>query len=38
MDRAKRGSEALDAGRFADAIKEYSDAIKLSPSSPDYHI
>lgn len=38
MDAAKRGADALGAGKYADAIKEYTAAIKVSPTSPDYHI
>ncbi|KAF1346071.1 SGS domain-containing protein [Delphinella strobiligena] len=38
MDQAKRGTDALGAGNFADAIKEFTAAIKVSPTSPDYHI
>lgn len=38
MDQAKRGTDALGAGNFADAIKEFTAAIKVSPTSPDYHV
>lgn len=38
MDAAKRGADALSAGQYSEAIKEYSAAIKVSATSPDYHI
>lgn len=38
MDQAKRGADAFAAGRYADAIQDYSLAIKASPQSPDYHV
>ncbi|GAB7346998.1 hypothetical protein MBLNU459_g3148t1 [Dothideomycetes sp. NU459] len=38
MDQAKRGAEALAAKRYADAITEYTAAIAISPTSPDYFI
>ena len=38
MDRAARGAVALTAGRHEDAINEYTAAIALNPSSPDYFI
>lgn len=38
MDQAKRGADALAAGKYADAINAYTAAIKVSPESPDYHI
>jgi len=38
MDHAKRGAEALTASRYADAVDAYTQAIKSSPNSPDYHI
>ncbi|KAF2153447.1 SGS-domain-containing protein [Myriangium duriaei CBS 260.36] len=38
MDHAKRGADALTAGRYADAVKEYTHAIEAAPTSPDYHI
>ena len=38
MDAAKRGTDALAAGKYADAIQEFTAAIKVSPTSPDYFI
>lgn len=38
MDQAKRGADALSAGNFAQAIKEYTAALNVSPTSPDYLI
>lgn len=38
MDQAKRGADALSAGKYADAVKEYTAAIAISPTSPDYFI
>ena len=38
MDNAKRGAEALSAGRHAEAIEAYSQAIRASPTAPDYYI
>ncbi|KAL1304182.1 hypothetical protein AAFC00_000606 [Neodothiora populina] len=38
MDQAKRGADALNNGQYAKAIEEYTAAIKVSPTSPDYHI
>jgi Flp pilus assembly protein TadD len=36
-ERAKmRGNEAFKAGRFMDAIKAYSEALKLHPNNPIY--
>ena len=35
---AGRGKKALEAGDYNQAIKEYSDAIKESPTSPDFFI
>ncbi|KAF1991234.1 SGS-domain-containing protein [Aulographum hederae CBS 113979] len=38
MDNAKRGDAALEAGKFDEAAKEFTAAIKQSPSSVDYYI
>ncbi|KAJ9629858.1 Cochaperone protein [Taxawa tesnikishii (nom. ined.)] len=38
MDQAKRGAAALEAGNYTEAIKEYTAAICVSSSSPDYFI
>lgn len=38
MDQAARGSKALDGGRYDEAIKEFTAAIAIHPTSPDYHI
>jgi tetratricopeptide (TPR) repeat protein len=38
MDQAKRGAEALNAGNYAEAIEEYTAALAVSPTSPDYLI
>jgi suppressor of G2 allele of SKP1 len=38
MDAAKRGSAALDAGNFEDAIKEYTSALKEMPNAVDYYL
>lgn len=36
-ERAKlRGNECFKAGRFSDAIKAYSEALKLDPGNPVY--
>ncbi|KAM3417279.1 hypothetical protein BST61_g5535 [Cercospora zeina] len=35
---AARGKKAMDASRYEEAIKEYSDAIAESPTSPDFYI
>ncbi|TIA46429.1 SGS-domain-containing protein [Aureobasidium pullulans] len=36
MDQAKLGAEALSAGNYAEAIKLYTAALAVSPTSPDY--
>ncbi|KAK4501770.1 hypothetical protein PRZ48_007579 [Zasmidium cellare] len=36
--QAIRGKRALDDGKYADAIREYTAAIKESPTSPDFYI
>lgn len=36
--QAARGKKALEAGDYDHAIKEYSEAIKESPTSPDFFI
>ncbi|KAF2171161.1 hypothetical protein M409DRAFT_51369 [Zasmidium cellare ATCC 36951] len=36
--QAARGKKALDDGKYVDAIKEYTAAIKESPTSPDFYI
>ncbi|THX82284.1 SGS-domain-containing protein [Aureobasidium pullulans] len=38
MDQAKLGAEALSAGNYAEAIKLYTAALAVSPTSPDYLI
>lgn len=38
MDQAKLGAEALGAGDYAEAIKQYTAALSVSPTSPDYLI
>jgi suppressor of G2 allele of SKP1 len=38
MDAAKRGQAALDAGNCADAVKEYTAAIKEMPKAVDYYL
>ncbi|KAK6004459.1 hypothetical protein QM012_008321 [Aureobasidium pullulans] len=38
MDQAKLGAEALSAGNYAEAIKQYTAALAVSPTSPDYLI
>ncbi|KAG9951393.1 SGS-domain-containing protein, partial [Aureobasidium melanogenum] len=38
MDQAKLGAEALGAGNYAEAIKQYTAALAVSPTSPDYLI
>ena len=38
MDHARRGEEALSAGRFTDAIAAYTQALRDSPQSPVYFI
>lgn len=38
MDQAKRGADALSAGKYDEAVKEYTAAIAVSPTSPDYFI
>ncbi|KAK8209058.1 Cochaperone protein [Zalaria obscura] len=38
MDQAKRGAAALEAGNYAEAIREYTAALAVSPTSPDYLI
>lgn len=38
MDQAKLGAEALSAGNYAEAIKQYTAALGVSPTSPDYLI
>lgn len=36
--QAARGKKALDGGNYAEAVKEYTAAIKESPTSPDFYI
>ena len=38
MDQAKLGAEALAAGNYAEAIKQYTAALTQFPTSPDYLI
>jgi len=38
MDQAKIGSDALAAKDYTEAIRAYTQAIKVSPTSPDYFI
>lgn len=38
MDHAKRGADALNAKSYPEAIKAYTAAIEVSPTSPEYHI
>ncbi|KAI5275922.1 SGS-domain-containing protein [Aureobasidium subglaciale] len=38
MDQAKLGAEALEAKNYAEAIKQYTAALAVSPTSPDYLI
>jgi len=38
MDYAKRGADALDAGKYAEAITAFTEAIKTSPTAPSYFI
>ncbi|KAF4555119.1 SGS domain-containing protein [Elsinoe fawcettii] len=38
MDHAKRGNAALDARNYSEAVEAYSQAIKVSPTAPDYYI
>ncbi|KAI4760309.1 SGS-domain-containing protein [Aureobasidium sp. EXF-3400] len=38
MDQAKLGAEALGAANYAEAIKQYTAALAVSPTSPDYLI
>ncbi|KAK4983180.1 Cochaperone protein [Elasticomyces elasticus] len=38
MDYAAKGAAALSASNYAEAAKLYTEAIKASPTSPDYHI
>lgn len=38
MDQAKLGAEALSAGNYSEAIKQYTAALSISPTSPDYLI
>jgi suppressor of G2 allele of SKP1 len=38
MDQAKLGAEALGAANYAEAIKQYTAALTVSPTSPDYLI
>lgn len=38
MDQAKLGAEALSAANYAEAIKQYTAALAVSPTSPDYLI
>jgi suppressor of G2 allele of SKP1 len=38
MDAAKRGAAALDAGNCAEAIKEYTSALKQMPKAVDYFL
>ena len=38
MEAAKRGATALDAGNCAEAIKEYTSALKQMPKAVDYYL
>jgi suppressor of G2 allele of SKP1 len=38
MDQAKLGAEALSAANYPEAIKQYTAALAVSPTSPDYLI
>lgn len=38
MDAARRGAVALDAGKFEDAIKEYTAALRQNPKAVDYYL
>ncbi|KAH0293896.1 SGS-domain-containing protein [Aureobasidium namibiae CBS 147.97] len=38
MDQAKLGAEALSAANYPEAIKQYTAALEVSPTSPDYLI
>jgi suppressor of G2 allele of SKP1 len=38
MDAAKRGSNALDANNYEEAIKEYTSALKQMPNAVDYYL
>ncbi|KAI9696192.1 MAG: hypothetical protein M1820_008260 [Bogoriella megaspora] len=38
MDKAAAGAEALKAGNFTEAISKYTEALAVSPTSPDYYI
>ncbi|KAF1817556.1 SGS-domain-containing protein [Eremomyces bilateralis CBS 781.70] len=38
MDQAAKGATALEAGKFAEAIKLYSAAIAVNPNAVDYYI
>ncbi|GAB7342925.1 hypothetical protein MBLNU457_g1035t1 [Dothideomycetes sp. NU457] len=38
MDQSKAGADALAAKDYAEAIKAYTQAIRVSPTSPDYFI
>jgi len=38
MDQASRGTAALNAGKFDEAIKEYTAAIAVNSNSPDYFV
>ena len=38
MDKAAAGAEALKSGNYSEAITKYTEAIEISPTSPDYYI
>ncbi|KAG8628508.1 hypothetical protein KVT40_004381 [Elsinoe batatas] len=38
MDHAKRGNTAIEARNYSEAIEAFTQAIKVSPTAPDYHI
>ena len=38
MDNAAAGAEALKAGNYAEAVTKYTQALAISPASPDYYI
>ena len=38
MDKAAAGAEALKTGDFPEAVRKYTEAIIVSPTSPDYYI
>lgn len=38
MDKAAAGAEALKSGNYTEAVLKYTEALEVSPTSPDYYI